>query len=51
MKEFVSKVPRSDEAESWRARAHEREGGVRVGAVGIATFGEDGAAAYRPQTH
>ena len=29
----------------------EREGGVRVGAVGIATLGEDGAAADKPQTH
>jgi hypothetical protein len=33
------------------ARAHEREGGLQVGAVGIATLGEDGAAAYKPQTH
>jgi hypothetical protein len=26
------------EAESWRARAHEREGGVQVGAVGVHTL-------------
>jgi hypothetical protein len=26
------------------ARAHEREGGVQVGAIGITTLGEDGAA-------
>jgi hypothetical protein len=51
MQEFVSKYLEATEAESWRARAHEREGGVQVGAVGIATLGEAGAAAYKPQTH
>ena len=50
-KEFISSSHEATEAESWRARAHEREGGVQVGAVGIATLGEDGAAAYKPQTH
>jgi hypothetical protein len=29
-KEFVTKVPEATEAESWRARAHEREGSVQV---------------------
>jgi hypothetical protein len=35
-------VPRADRGRAWRARAHEREGGVQARAVGIASLGEDG---------
>ena len=49
MQEFVSKYLEATEAESWRARAHEREGDVQVGAVGIAPLGE--RTGRRPTSH
>jgi hypothetical protein len=37
--------------ESWRARAHEREGLFQAQTVGVTTLREDWVVAYKTQTH